>query len=77
MSSALAAVGGEAAFVLVADALRINAMTTGTAPPPAEPPLVLAAGRTAEPPALWARLDMPNAVAQQLVQELVRRRGSP
>ncbi len=77
MSGALAAVGGDAAFVLVADALRIDAMTKGAAPPQGQAPLVFAAGRTAEPQGLWARLDLPNAMVQQLVQELVRRRGSP
>jgi hypothetical protein len=76
MASALAAVGGDAAFVVVADALRIMAMTSGKPPPATPQPLVIAAGRTASPAELWARLDVPTAVVQALVQEYTRRRGA-
>ena len=77
MSSALAAVGADAAFVLIADALRINAMTTGTTPPEAPTPLVLAAGRTASPSELWGRLDLPVPVLQMLITDYTRNRGAP
>ena len=74
MASALSAVGGDATFVLVADALRIAAMTTGSAAPAAPKPLVLAAGRTVSPGELWGRLDVPAAVVQQVLAEYTRRR---
>ena len=77
MTSALASVGSEAAFVLIADALRINAMTSGTAPPQASAPLVLAAGRTAAPAELWGRLDLPMPVLQMLITDYTRRRSAP
>ncbi len=78
IASALAPVGGEAVFVLVADALRMMAMTTGRPPQGTQAPLVIAAGRTSAPPAeLWARVDVPTAVVQQLFQEYTRRRGAP
>jgi hypothetical protein len=74
MAGALSAVGGDATFVLVADALRITAMTTGSAAPATPQPLVVAAGRAAAPAELWARVDVPAAVVQQLVTEYTRRR---
>jgi hypothetical protein len=78
MADALRAVGGDATFVLIADALRITAMTMGGAAPSAPKPLVLAAGRTMSPGELWARLDLPAAVVQQLIGEYTRRRtGAP
>lgn len=73
MAGALAGIA-DASFVLVADALRINAMTTGVAPPAAPTPVVLAAGRTASPAELWGRVDLPVAVVQQLVTEYARRK---
>jgi hypothetical protein len=76
MASALAAVGSEATFVLIADALRISAMTGGSAPPAPPAPLVIAAGRSRAPAELWARVDLPNVVAQQLVEEYARRRAA-
>jgi hypothetical protein len=75
MASALSAIGNDASFVLVADALRINAMTTGANAPAVPTPLVIAAGRTA--PDLWARADLPFAVVQQLAQEYMRRQSAP
>jgi hypothetical protein len=75
MAGALAAVGGDAAFVLVADALRITAMTTGGAAPPTPQPVVFAAGRTAAPLEAWGRFDVPAAVVQQLLTEYGRRRS--
>jgi hypothetical protein len=91
MAGALSAVAGDATFVLVADALRITSMTTGSAAPSTPKPVVLAAGRTKSPghnggdpqtpgPAgeLWGRLDLPAAVVQQLIGEYTRRRtGAP
>jgi hypothetical protein len=76
MASALAAVGADAAFVLIADALRINAMTTGTAAPSSATPLVLAAGRTAAPAELWGRLDLPVPVLQMLITDYTRSRSA-
>jgi hypothetical protein len=77
MAGALGAVGGEATFVLVADALRISQMTTGGAAPAATQPVVIAAGRTAAPLDLWARVDVPASVVQLFVQEYTRRRTGP
>jgi hypothetical protein len=74
MARALAAVGAEATFVLVADALRISAMTGGTAPPATATPLLIAAGRSSGPVELWARADLPEAVVQQLLQQYTRPR---
>jgi hypothetical protein len=73
MADALAGLG-DAGFVLIADALRVEAMTAGM--PAAGPPLplVLAAGRTAAPAELWGRLDLPVPVLQRLVTEMSRRR---
>jgi hypothetical protein len=78
MASMLSVVGNEAAFVLVADLLRINAMTSGTVPPSTPMPLVLAAGRsgasgTAQ---LWGRFDVPTRVVEEVVAELMRRKTS-
>lgn len=75
MAGALADVR-DASFILVADALRINAMTTGTQAPAVPVPLVIAAGRDAQPAGLWTRLDVPVAVVQQLVTEYTRRRAA-
>jgi hypothetical protein len=76
MADALAGLG-DAGFVLVADALRVEAMTAGLAPVGPPTPLVLAAGRSAAPAELWGRLDLPVPVLQRLITELSRRRGVP
>jgi hypothetical protein len=77
MASALSGVGSDASFVLVADALRIDAMSAGHMPPGGAPaPVVIAAGRTASPGELWGRFDVPVAVIQQLVTEYTRRRAA-
>ncbi|MFT3767664.1 MAG: hypothetical protein QM820_19590 [Minicystis sp.] len=76
MAEALAGIG-DASFIVIADALRINAMTTGTAAPKTPAPVVLAAGRTAAPAALWGRVDLPVAVIQQLLTEYMRHRAAP
>jgi len=77
MASAIAAIGGEAAFVLVADALRISALTSGKVPPAVTAPVVVAAGRSTAPAELWARIDLPTVVGQMLFQEYSRRKGAP
>jgi hypothetical protein len=76
MASALAQVGSDATFVLVADALRIDAMTTGRGAPANPAPVVVAAGRTASPAELWGRFDIPVSVVQLMVTEMVRRRSA-
>jgi hypothetical protein len=76
MAAALAGLG-DASFVLIADALRINAMTTGGVAPPTPVPLVLAAGRNVAPAELWARADVPVAILQQLATEYMRRASAP
>ncbi|APR85741.1 Hypothetical protein A7982_11090 [Minicystis rosea] len=76
VASALAGIG-DASFVLVADLLRISAMTTGAAAPGAPTPIVIAAGRTAAPAELWGRVDAPFAVLQQLATEYMRRSAAP
>ena len=77
MAGALAEVGSDAAFVLIADALRIEAMSRGAASPEAAAPLVLAAGRAAAPAELWGRLDLPVPVLQMLITDYTRRRSAP
>jgi hypothetical protein len=74
--AALGDIGGEVVFALVADALRIDAMTTGKAPPATSTPLVIAAGRTRGAPELWGRFDMPTPVLQQFVTQLLTKRGA-
>ena len=77
MASALSAVGSDASFVVVADALRIVAMTTGSTVPTLPQPLVIAAGRTTSPVELWGRVDLPSLVLQQLIMDYARKRTSP
>lgn len=77
MAGALAGIGSDASFVLVADALRMNAMTTGVTTPAAPAPVVLAAGRTAAPLEVWGRLDVPVVVVQRVVGEHMQRRSAP
>lgn len=76
MADALSGLG-DAGFVLIADALRVEAMTSGLAPSGPPTPLVLAAGRTAAPAELWGRLDLPMPVLQRMITELSRRRSAP
>lgn len=68
---------GDASFVLVADVLRINAATTGVNAPPTAAPVLIAAGRGAQPAELWGRADVPYVVVQQIVAEYTRRRATP
>jgi hypothetical protein len=75
MSGPLADLGGQVAFVLVADANRITALTGGPPSPGPGTPTVLAAGRSASAPELWGRFDLPASLVQQLVGEYFRRRG--
>jgi hypothetical protein len=75
MAAALSDVS-DASFVLVADALRIAAVTSG-APPGAPSPALIAAGRSASPAELWARADVPFALVGQLVVDLARRSAAP
>jgi hypothetical protein len=74
LAGALSSIGGDASFVLVADALRISAMTGGTVPPASSPPLVVAAGHAASPADFWARVDVPAAVVQQILADYTRRK---
>ena len=76
MSALLSGIEG-ASFVLVADALRINAATSGLNAPPTPAPVLIAAGRTASPAELWGRADLPFVVVTQLVTEYARRRPAP
>lgn len=69
------ALGGKAAFVAVADLLRIFAKQSGSTLPTAGAPLVFALGKGgdglgADDP--WMRLDVANAV----LQEIIKRRGA-
>jgi hypothetical protein len=76
IASALSPIGAEAACVLVADVLRINAMTTGAMAPATPAPVVLAAGRSGPPAHLWGRIDVPVRVVQEVIADLMRRRAS-
>jgi hypothetical protein len=76
VTSALSPIGAEAACVLVADVLRINAMTTGAMAPATPAPVVLAAGRSGPPAQLWGRIDVPLRVVQEVIADLMRRRTS-
>ncbi len=72
MAGPLAALGNDASIIVVADALRINAMTNTGAPPAPPAPLVVALGRTTQPAELWARAEVPNVVVQLLLANLAR-----
>jgi hypothetical protein len=79
VAAALKDVGAEVVFALVADVLRMDAMTSGRMPPAASTPVVLAAGRASAGAAteLWARFDLPTSVVQQLVQQFMSQQQRP
>ena len=72
IKSALASLGADASFALVVDPLRILALRSGKSAPPDSAPVVVAIGKTPEPSAMWARVD----VAAVVVQELIKHRGA-
>lgn len=72
IKAALASLGADASFALVVDPLRLLAMRSGKAAPPESAPVVVAIGKTPEPSAMWARID----VAATVVQELIKHRGA-
>lgn len=72
MKSALTSLGADASFALVVDPLRILAQRSGKSAPNESAPVVVALGKTPEPSAMWARVD----VAALVVQELIKHRGA-
>ncbi|MEO5726661.1 MAG: hypothetical protein ABI134_24495 [Byssovorax sp.] len=72
IKAALASLGADASFALVVDPLRLLAMRSGKSAPPESAPVVVAIGKTPEPSAMWARID----VAATVVQELIKHRGA-
>ena len=72
IKAAVAALGADASFALVVDPLRILAVRAGKSAPPDPAPVVVAIGKTAQPSAMWGRLD----VAAIVVQELIKHRGA-
>ena len=72
IKAAVAPLGADASFALVVDPLRILAVRAGKSAPPEPAPVVLAIGKTAQPSAMWGRLD----VAAIVVQELIKHRGA-
>lgn len=75
VAKAVDALGGKAAFVVVADLMRLLARQAGGTPPTGGTPLVFALGKGgegfgADDP--WMRLDIANVV----IQEMVKRRGT-
>ncbi len=72
IKSALASLGADASFALVVDPLRVLALRSGKSAPPDSAPVVVAIGKTPEPSALWARVD----VAAVVVQEVIKHRGA-
>ena len=64
--------GADASFALVVDPLRLLALRSGKSAPPDPAPVVVAIGKTPEPSAMWARVD----VAATVVQELIKHRGA-
>ena len=72
IKAALASLGADASFALVVDPLRLLAARTGKSAPPDPAPVVVAIGKTPEPSAMWARVD----VAAIVVQEMIKHRGA-
>ncbi|HRI69526.1 MAG TPA: hypothetical protein PK156_35085 [Polyangium sp.] len=75
MKAAMKSMGDKAAFVVIADLIRLLARQTGTTPTGPAAPLVFALGKGgdglgADEP--WMRLDVANSV----IQELVKHRGA-
>jgi hypothetical protein len=72
IKAAVAPLGADASFALVVDPLRILAVRAGKSAPPDAAPVVVAIGKTAQPSAMWGRID----VAAIVVQELIKHRGA-
>ena len=72
LKAAVAPLGADASFALVVDPLRVLAIRAGKSAPVDAAPVVVALGKTPQPSAMWARID----VAALVVQELVKHRGA-
>ena len=72
IKAAVAPLAADASFALVLDPLRILAIRAGKSAPLEAAPVVVALGKTPQPSAMWARVD----VAAIVVQELIKHRGA-
>jgi hypothetical protein len=72
LKAAVAPLGADASFALVVDPLRVLAIRAGKSAPVDSAPVVIALGKTPQPNAVWARID----VAAIVVQELIKHRGA-
>ena len=75
VTAAMKSLGDKAAFVVIADLIRLLAKQTGTTPTGPGAPLLFAVGKGGEgfgADEPWMRLDVANVV----IQELVKRRGA-